>query len=80
MNGYIKIEANDDSISGEINMEHVGSVDKVKLLHAFCESLKISDAEMLTMMVLRDEINESTNRTVVDIGAIRGMQNRDADE
>ena len=75
MQGFIKLEAvpteDGSHISGEIAMTGVGLVDKVKLLYAFCTSLEIDDAAIMTMIAVREMLDKSTEQVKIDMGAIR---------
>lgn len=68
MNGKILINVESSNrIHGEVHMEHVSEVDKVLLLNAFVEALHIEDAHIFTMLAVRDDINESSERIVMDM-------------
>lgn len=70
MNGYIKLDAmkeeDGERITADVNIHDVGIVDKVRLLHAFCTAIEIDDATILTMMMVRDDIDKSAETTKID--------------
>lgn len=83
MTGYLKIEAvNFDGkrgVCGETHLENVGIEDKAALLDAFMTALRLSEEDLLNLLVFKTLFMECGKEAcVVDSGAIEKI--RDAME
>ncbi len=46
MEGYIKITATDTGIATEVKLAHISGLDKILVLNAFAQGLRMDDKEL----------------------------------
>ena len=77
MTGYIKLEAmGDERIQADVELQHVGNIDKALLLDAFMQGINMSDEDVLAALLMRivGIVSGESTKMSFDMDTLRKMR------
>ena len=79
MNGEIKLTCNGPKIEAEVTLKHVSYEDRLSLMNAFVSILHFNKQDLLLFLLHYDEIKNDIDETNIDLSALHGLSQNEAD-